>query len=577
MRHRHLIRLCAGLLLAAMLPGMLLHAQESTPSPTAPVRITATAGADAPRARVLVDSNLWGDPLVRDSRPVTSLASGSEVTLLGINPRGDRYRILAYNEPYWIAVDSLEIISETVTLPVIAEITPTITPTADLPTLTPTLPASASVFLPGDPMGYGGLVTRTDSERALPALREAAMDWMKIVTQFEPGMDADPIIAQIESAHDSDFKLLITLTGDADALDSVEGYADAYAQFAGDLAAAGADGIEIWQQPNRAPGTDSDPLSAITYVDSLLRPAFAAIKLNNPDTIVISAGLFSDTDNNQDLDDRSYLRNMVTQGALRALDCIGMHYTGGMVAPQSTRGDIRDDSYARYLPSLLETYRDLTGFQKPLCLTELGYYSNDGLDRDLPDNFIWARNIDRSDQATWHTQARSYAQDEGYIQLLLVNNVNFTPEDDETAAAYALLRGDDCPACEQLGRQAYLDSLPEIQMNDSTNVRRGASIDFQPPLGSVSRNSRYKITAVNPDAEWVRVIYNGEGDEGWIQVRFGTLYGSLRDVPITQGPEPPDITSTPRPRPTETPTPTLTPTPSPTVRAETTDDATSDD
>ena len=66
--------------------------------------------------------------------------------------------------------------------------------------------------------------------------------------------------------------------------------------------------------------------------------------------------------------------------------------------------------------------------------------------------------------------------------------------------------------------------------------------------------------------DWAKVEYGRDDEEffGWVQIRFGTLTGSLNDVPVEDGPALPDATNTPRPRPTETPTPTMTFTPSPT-------------
>ncbi len=188
---------------------------------------------------------------------------------------------------------------------------------------------------------------------------------------------------------------------------------------------------------------------------------------------------------------------------------------------------------------------------------------------DLPEDTEWAEDITSGDVAAWHTAARFRSAMRDDILMLIVENMDFSGTND-LRESYAILdaNGECSDFCEVMQAQIELERLPLLQLTDGTNIRAGASIDFQPPLSQARSNSDYRVYAINPTGEWAKIQYGAEDEFGWVQLRFGTLSASLDYVPIEMGPELPDATTTPRPRPTNTLTPTMTFTPSSTSEAD---------
>jgi hypothetical protein len=141
---------------------------------------------------------------------------------------------------------------------------------------------------------------------------------------------------------------------------------------------------------------------------------------------------------------------MVQAGSLNYTDCIGMHYNEGLVSGSLRRGDPRDDYYTRYLPTLIDRYVAITGGQRPICITELGYLTPEGFG-SLPGAFAWAQGMTVANQASFLADAASYASRSGYVQLMIVWNIDFERYDEDPMAGYAIMRPDgSCPACAAL-------------------------------------------------------------------------------------------------------------------------------
>ena len=140
---------------------------------------------------------------------------------------------------------------------------------------------------------------------------------------------------------------------------------------------------------------------------------------------------------------------MVEGGGLNYLDCVGVHYNEGIVPPGQTSGDPRGDNYyTRYFHGMLNGYISIT--RRPICFTELGYLTSDGLP-NLPPYFSWAQNVTLQEQAAWLAQAAALASRSGQVRLFIVWNIDFTQYDSDPQAGYAIVRPNgSCPACSAL-------------------------------------------------------------------------------------------------------------------------------
>jgi uncharacterized protein YgiM (DUF1202 family) len=323
-----------------------------------------------------------------------------------------------------------------------AESAPTQPPAAPPP------PAASGANLRG--FELGGQV-QSLSPATINAMRRAGMTWVK--RQAKEGDGA--AFAYISEAKANGFKILLSVIGNIDLV--VEpSYQDTYANFVGQLAAAGADAIEVWNEQNIDREWKRGAISPVTYTQ-LLAKAYNAIKANNPNTMVISGapaptGAEAAFGSDRVWNDDRYVQGMAAAGAGRYADCIGLHYNEGIVSPNQRSGDPRGDNYpTRYFDGQIA--RGLNPFGgKRGCFTELGYLSPQGYG-PLPGGFAWAANVTVQQQAQWLAEAALRAAQSGRIRLMIVFNVDFTYYGDDPQAGYAMIRPDgSCPACETLGR-----------------------------------------------------------------------------------------------------------------------------
>ncbi len=352
---------------------------------------------------------------------------------------------------------------------------PTFTPTP-IPTVTPTVPpivatnapapvntdgnsapASGGVVNPGSinlgSFTYGGHVTSATSPRAISAMQSAGMTWMKIQVRYSQGGDPGGAIAAVQAGQAAGFRVVIGTVGNPNELAAGgEAYINGYANWLGAIAAGGADAIEVWNEPNIDREWPRDQISGAGYVN-MLRAAYNAIKRSNGSTIVIS-GAPAPTGAEaafpgQVVNDNTWLQQVVNAGGLQYIDCIGIHYNEGIVPPRATSGDPRDNYYTRYLPTMVNVYRNLAG-GRPLCFTELGYVTSEGYP-PLPAFFSWGQNTSLQEQATWLADAASYLSQQGDVRMMIVWNVDFTLYAGDPQGGYAMLRPDGgCPACSAL-------------------------------------------------------------------------------------------------------------------------------
>lgn len=362
----------------------------------------------------------------------------------------------------------------------VAVYAPTATPTP-LPTATPTpTPAptntpnrSAAVSNPGTTSNsggggavrpvsgsiavgnfeYGGHVTGTGTGGA-GAMQRAGMNWMKVQLRYSPGMGADAASSQIAEAHARGFKILIGVVGYPNDLAVGGGsYVSQFAAFTGAVASLGPDAIEVWNEPNIDREWPAGQISGASYANMLMQ-SYQAIKGANGGVMVISAAPAPTGAEaafpGQVVNDDHFIADMIAAGGAQWMDCLGAHYNEGIVSPSQTSGDPRDNYYTRYFLSMVNTYWNLIGGQRPICFTELGYLTPEGYP-PLDPYFGWAANVTVGQQAAWLAEAAALASQSGKVRLMIVWNIDFTVYGADPMAGFAIIRpGGGCPACDAL-------------------------------------------------------------------------------------------------------------------------------
>ena len=313
-------------------------------------------------------------------------------------------------------------------------------------------PAASSASTAGFELGahVNGL-----TGQAVNLMRSAGMRWVK--EQLGEGGSVETGIQWIKNAHAQNFKILISAKGDHHQLaTNFDAYVASYAARLGQLAAAGADALEVWNEPNLDREWPAGQINGARYVD-MLRAAYQAIKAANPATIVISGapaptGYAGDAGcTAQVCNDDVYMQQMAQAGAANYMDCLGLHYNEGAVSPRANSGDPRNPYPTRYFSSMLN--RGLRYFPNAkVCWTELGYLSGDGMPGPIPGGFAWANNTTVAQQAEWIADAARLSRESGRVAMMIVWNLNFSNWGADPMGGYALLRPDgSCPGCESLG------------------------------------------------------------------------------------------------------------------------------
>jgi len=321
----------------------------------------------------------------------------------------------------------------------------------------PAAPVSAAPAQSLAPMGgfqYGGHVQGFGGN-AVVAMQRAGMTWAKKQVRYRDGQDPASVAGLIADSHAKGFRILLGVVGYPNELNN-PGYNDRYAAFVQGLAAAGADGIEVWNEPNIDREWPSGQISPAAYTN-LLAAAYNGIKAGNPATLVISGapaptGFFGGC-SGAGCDDINFIAGMRDAGAARYMDCVGVHYNEGVVPPNARSGDPRGNSgyYTRYFLPMIETYSGAFGGRVPLCFTEMGYLTPEGYG-PLPGGFAWAGDVSVAQQAAWLDQAMALARRSGRVRLVIVWNVDFTGYGADPMGGYAMIRPDgSCPACDALG------------------------------------------------------------------------------------------------------------------------------
>lgn len=323
---------------------------------------------------------------------------------------------------------------------------PTQPPPGGQPT-PPPVPISGGFELGGHVFGFG-----------YPAqMRGAGMTWAKIQIRWDGS--APPSVAQgpIDSARSKGFKILLAVLGSPDQLRAnPTQYYQNFANFLGGVAQLGPDAIEVWNEPNINREWPSGLISGSNYAQ-MLAAAYGAIKRANGNVLVVSGapaptGFFGGRCAADGCDDDIFIRQMAQAGAANSMDCVGLHYNEGILAPSRTSGDPRGNSshYSRYYQGMVNLYSSVFP-SRPLCFTELGYLSSEGYG-PLPAAFSWAANVTAQDQAVWLAEAARLARDSRRVRLMIIWNVDATDYGADPQAGYAIIRPNNtCNTCVTLG------------------------------------------------------------------------------------------------------------------------------
>ena len=288
-------------------------------------------------------------------------------------------------------------------------------------------------------------------------MRQAGMTWAKRQIRYNLGDSPEIAAGAINQARNQGFRVLLGIVGDPAQLGSGgDSYMDQYAGFLAGVAALGPDAIEVWNEQNLDREWPQGQIDPNMYT-RMLAKAYTAIKGANPSVVVISGapsptGAEGAFGTDRVWNDDRYINGMVAAGAANYMDCIGVHYNEGIISPDQTSGDPRGDNYyTRYYWGMVNTYYNAFGGAKPLCFTELGYLSPEGLGA-LPAGFEWAGDTSVAEQAQWLGRAAQLSRSSGKVRLMIVWNVDYTTYGADPMAGFAIIRpGGSCPACSQLG------------------------------------------------------------------------------------------------------------------------------
>ena len=309
-----------------------------------------------------------------------------------------------------------------------------------MPTQPPPPPPENTFALGGQTVNY------TNADR----MKDTGMSWVKIQYKWEPGDSPDVLADEIQGAHDSGLKILLSITGKKAYPAPGEINFSEYVSFMQGVAALNPDAMEVWNEMNIDFEWPAGEISPASYVNNMLAPVYNAIKAEDADILVISGALAPTgfDDNHHAWADDRYVAGLWAAGAANFLDCVGVHHNAGATSPSATTGHPGGEHYSWYYGATMNLYSNAFRGIRPLCITELGYLSGEGLG-DLPPAFSWASGNTLAEHAQWLGEAVQLAKNDNRIQMLIIFNVDFIKfEDGDPQAGYAIIRSDgSCPAC----------------------------------------------------------------------------------------------------------------------------------
>ena len=278
----------------------------------------------------------------------------------------------------------------------------------------------------------------------------AGMTWAKVQVHY--GTDASGII---QAAHSRNFKIQLSALG-TPGMVTQPGFEQDFANWLAQMAQAGADAIEVWNEPNIDREWQIGYISPAAYT-KLLCTSYSAIKAANPGTAVISAapsptGFFGGCSPNG-CDDAPWVAGLRDAGAANCMDYLGAHHNAGATSPSARSGhpaDPGDHHHSWYFLPQTELYYNTFGGARQLFYTEMGYASQEGVP-PFSDWFAWARGTDNAEQAAWLSEAVRLSINTGMVRCIIVWNIDFVRYGNDPQDGFAIIRpGGSCPACDAL-------------------------------------------------------------------------------------------------------------------------------
>ncbi len=281
-------------------------------------------------------------------------------------------------------------------------------------------------------------------------MKYAGMNWAKIQARYP--QDVSGIIA---ASHARGFKIQVSGLGPPDMV-TRPGFQQDIANWLAGIAAAGADAIEVWNEPNIDREWQIGHISPQAYTN-LLCTAYRAIKNANPNTAVISAapaptGYFGGCGPNG-CDDLPFLTGMYNAGAAQCMDFLGAHHNAGATSPSARSGHPADGGgrhHSWYFLPQTELYYNAFRGTRRIFYTEMGYASQEGVP-PFSDHFSWARGNTNANQAAWLAEAVRLSINTGMVRNIIVWNIDYVRYGYDPQDGYAIIRPDgSCPACDSL-------------------------------------------------------------------------------------------------------------------------------
>jgi len=242
----------------------------------------------------------------------------------------------------------------------------------------------------------------------------------------------------------------------------------AYANFIGqviDRYQGKIQAIEVWNEQNlvREWRTNPQTLDARRYVD-LLRATYQVVKAKDPSIMVIS-GAMSPTgvdDGVNATDDVRYLQQMIDNGLLDTVDCVGAHHNGYNVGPNvgaaeapslpkaataQFRGpfDVSNGPHRSwFFKDTLQAYNQVLAGRKPICVTEFGWATSEDYG-EFPPGFEFAQDNTVAEQGDNIVEAFKLMKEWGFVKLAFLWNLDYGnkgkgPTDDPVP--YSLIKTD---------------------------------------------------------------------------------------------------------------------------------------
>lgn len=364
-------------------------------------------------------------------------------------------------------------------------------PTGPTTAPTPTIPPAQDRSF-----GYGIQVqAHMDTDRTLTQVNQLGLGWIKQQIRWadlEPVQGSpnwDALDAILEATADHNLRVMVSIVdapdwarsvtapemaGPPDDFQNYVNYVSEFvARYPGRIHA-----IEVWNEQNLdREWYTGGGLSAERYVE-MLAMTYAAIKEIDPGIIVISGALSpTGVDTASAIDDFRYMQLMIDAGLLNYVDCVGAHANGLNLPPSLSA----EEAFAAGPPpgttflgpydtsnpsnphhswsfnSTLRGYHDMivaAGYDTPLCVTEFGWGTVEGMDGDPRPGFEFAYDNTLESQAQNIVEAYQLMHDWGFVWLAFLFNLDYSPkaggntQDDSTLFSILTPTGAPRPAFE---------------------------------------------------------------------------------------------------------------------------------